>query len=70
MPDQNTNEYTVRPQNQQNTQLMGRLPNWQSRLGAGTTGGGVNLQPLQNQGGPPLNSNPNVALMIRALMNR
>jgi hypothetical protein len=65
----NSNEYTVRPQNQQLNQLTGRLPNWQSRLGTGTAGGGVNLQPPQQNSGA-IQSNPNVSMMIRALMNR
>jgi hypothetical protein len=62
-----SNEYTANAPNQQFNQLIGRQPNWQSRLGAGTTGGGVNLgQPQPTSG--PVSANPNVAMMIRALM--
>jgi hypothetical protein len=58
------------PANQQFNQLTGRLPNWQGRLGAGTTGGGVNLSQPQQNGSNPLAGNPNVAMMIRALMGQ
>lgn len=62
-----SNEYTVRAPNQQANQLIGRLPNWQGRLGVGTTGGGTNLTPAQPQS-PPVSGNPNLAMMVRALM--
>ena len=62
-----SNEYNVKAPNQQFNQLIGRLPNWQGRLGTGTTGGGVNLTPSQPQTNP-VSSNPNVSMMIRALM--
>jgi hypothetical protein len=53
---------------QQTNQLMGQMPNWRSRLGVGTTGGGVNISTPQQQPGAPISSNPNVAMMIHALM--
>jgi hypothetical protein len=61
-------EYTTRTVNQQNTQLLGKLPNWQSRLGAGTSGGGVNLSSLSSQNTPLGGSASNLPLMIRALL--
>lgn len=48
---------------------MGRLPNWQSRLGVGTTGGGLNMMPQQTDAGH-MGGNPNLAMMIRALMQK
>ena len=66
----NSNEYSAHAPNQQFNQLVGRLPNWQGRLGAGTTGGGVNTSMPQPNGANPLGGNPNVAMMIRALMNK
>jgi hypothetical protein len=67
-PTSNSNEYGVHAPNQQFNQLVGKLPNWQGRLGAGTTGGGVNLGQPQPQQGAAFGGNPNVAMMIRALM--
>ena len=61
-------EYTTRTNNQQNTQLLGKLPNWQSRLGAGTSGGGVNLSSLSSQNTPLGGAQANLPLMIRALL--
>ena len=55
---------------QQFNQLTGQMPNWQGRLGAGTTGGGVNTSMPQPNGSNPLSGNPNVAMMIRALMGK
>ena len=69
-PSTNANEYSTHAPNQQFNQLIGRLPNWQGRLGAGTTGGGVNTSLPQSNGGTPFSGNPNVAMMIRALMNK
>ena len=63
-----TNEYGVHAPNQQFNQLIGGMPNWQGRLGAGTTGGAVNTQAPQPNDGNPFGGNPNVAMMIRALM--
>lgn len=68
IPGSTSNEYGVHAPNQQFNQLVGRLPNWQGRLGAGTTGGGVNLGAPQQQGGAPFGGNPNLSMMIRALM--
>jgi hypothetical protein len=67
-PTSNSNEYNLHSPNQQFNQLIGKLPNWQSRLGAGTTGGGVNLSTPQQQQGMSFGGSPNVAMMIRALM--
>jgi hypothetical protein len=63
-------EYPTHTSNQQFNQLIGRLPNWQGRLGTGTAGGGVNLSMPQQQQGTPFGGNPNLAMMIRALMNK
>jgi len=62
-------EFTVRAKNQQNNQEIGRLPNWQSRLGAGTTGGGVNLNSASSMNSnQPLGGNiSNLSNMIKAL---
>lgn len=67
LPSSNSSEYGVHSPNAQFNQTVGRLPNWQSRLGAGTTGGGVNLSPPQQQSNP-LGGNPLIANMIKALM--
>jgi hypothetical protein len=64
----NSNEYSTHAPNQQFNQLVGRLPNWQGRLGTGTAGGGVNTSVPQPNGANPLSGNPNVAMMIKALM--
>lgn len=69
-PSTSSNEYSVHAPNQQFNQLTGRLPNWQGRLGAGTTGGGVNLGQPQQPNGPQFGGNQNVAMMIHALMNK
>ena len=68
-------EYTTHSVNQQNNQSIGRLPNWQSRLGMGSSGGGLNLKPLNLQNNPlgGIGQNPggvNPAMMIHALMGR
>jgi len=63
-----SNEYTVRAPNQQSNQIIGRLPNLQQgRLGVGTTGGASNLMTPQSMNSAQ--GNPNVAMMINALMN-
>ena len=62
-------EFTTHTANQQNTQLIGKLPGWQSRLGAGTTGGGLNLSAPAMQGGPLGGGQNNLGLMIRALLS-
>jgi hypothetical protein len=67
-------EFTTHTANQQNNQLIGKLPGWQSRLGAGTSGGGVNLSSLSSQNTPIGQNAPlggaqgNLPLMIRALL--
>lgn len=66
-------EFTVRAKNQQNNQEIGRLPNWQSRLGAGTTGGGVNLNSAGSMnsnsslGNPGQSGIANLPMVIKAL---
>jgi hypothetical protein len=64
-------EYTTRASNQQNNQLIGKLPNWTSRLGAGTAGGGGGLNSL-NALQTPLNtgSTNNLGAVIRALLSK
>ncbi len=61
-------EFNTHTPNQQNNQLIGRLPGWQSRLGAGTAGGGLNLSPQNMQGTPLGGGQNNLGLMIRALL--
>ena len=63
-------EFTTHTANQQNNQLIGKLPGWQSRLGAGTSGGGVNLSSLQSQNTPLGGGQNNLGLMIRALLGK
>ena len=63
-------EFTTHTANQQNTQLVGKLPGWQSRLGAGTSGGGINLNALQSQNAPLGGGQNNLGLMIRALLSK
>jgi hypothetical protein len=63
-------EFTTHTANQQNNQLIGKLPGWQSRLGTGTSGGGVNLSALQPQGAPLGGAPGNLPLMIRALLSK
>ena len=68
-PNLSTTEYGVHSPNQQFNQLLGNQPGWQGRLGAGTTGGGVNTSAPQPNGANPVGGgNPNIAMMIRALM--
>lgn len=63
-------EFTTHTANQQNNQLIGKLPGWQSRLGAGTSGGGLNLAPLQSQNTPLGGAPGNLPMMIRALLSK
>jgi hypothetical protein len=63
-------EFTTHTANQQNNQLIGKLPGWQSRLGAGTSGGGVNLSSLSSQNSPLGGAPNNLGLMIRALLGK
>ena len=61
-------EYGTYTTNQQNNQLIGKLPNWQSRLGAGTAGGDLNLRSLQSQNlGAGQN---NLGDILRALLSK
>jgi hypothetical protein len=62
-------EYTTHTSNQQNNQLIGKLPNWQSRLGAGTSGGAPNLSLLQSQNTPLGGADNNLSMMLRALLS-
>jgi len=64
-------EYTTRSSNQQNTQLVGKLPNWGDRLGAGTSGGTTGLGSLnliQSLNSP--NGGSNLGSVLRALLSK
>ncbi len=63
-------EFTTHTANQQNNQLIGKLPGWQSRLGAGTTGGGLNLNAPAMQSNPLGGGQNNLGLMIHALLGK
>ncbi len=63
-------EFTTHTANQQNNQLIGKLPGWQSRLGAGTTGGGLNLSAPAMQSSPLGGGQNNLGLMIHALLGK
>lgn len=64
-------EYTTRASNQQNTQLVGKLPNWGNRLGAGTSGGGAGLTSLNSlQALNPANPGGDLGSILRALLSK
>lgn len=58
-------EFTTHSQNQQNNQAIGRLSNWGSRSGVGTTGGGMNFNSFNSMNSAKPSNLPD---MIKALM--